>query len=335
MAKEAMLYEKLEDKRVRCKLCAHGCQISEGALGICQVRQNRKGTLYSLVYGKPVALNVDPIEKKPLFHLYPGSTSFSISTVGCNFKCEFCQNWRISQASVSGFTGRSVEPQEVVDSAKDHGCQSISYTYTEPTIFFEYAYDIARLAYLEGMANVFVTNGYMTAEALKTIAPYLDGANVDLKSFQDDYYRRLCKAKLEPVLSSIRLMRELDIWVEVTTLILPGQNDSKAELAQIANFIAEVGIEIPWHISRFHPDYKMTHLHSTPVDTLKLAIDIGKQAGLRYVYVGNVPGEESESTFCFDCGRLLIQRYGFTVLKNEVREGRCPSCGVSIDGVGM
>ncbi|MDI6792233.1 MAG: AmmeMemoRadiSam system radical SAM enzyme [bacterium] len=335
MSKEAMLYEKLEDNQVRCNLCAHRCKICEGSLGICQVRQNRGGRLYSLVYGKPVALNIDPIEKKPIFHLYPGSTSFSIATVGCNFRCGFCQNWNISQASVSEGRGQFVEPQQIVDSAKEHGCQSISYTYTEPTIFFEYACDIARLAHAEGMANIFVTNGYMTAGALKTIAPYLDGANVDLKSFREDFYRRICKAGLEPVLSSIRLMRELDIWVEVTTLVLPGQNDSKEELTQIAGFIADVGVEIPWHISRFHPDYKMTHLRSTPVDTLKLAIDIGKQAGLRYIYVGNVPGEESESTFCFDCGRLLIQRYGFAVLKNELSERRCPSCGATIDGIGM
>lgn len=332
--KEAMLYRPLSEQKVCCDLCRHLCQVAEGKFGFCGVRQNREGKLYTHVYGEVIAAHVDPIEKKPLYHFLPGTTSFSIATIGCNFHCPFCQNWQISQASKrkeGGGRGHKLSPQEVVDLARSYGCKSISYTYTEPTIFFEYAYDTARLAKQEGLANVFVTNGYMTADALETINPYLDACNVDLKSFREEFYRKLCKAHLEPVLDSIRLMKKLGIWVEVTTLVVPGQNDSEKELKSIARFIAETDPDIPWHISRFHPDYEFTDTPATPLETLRSALSTGKKEGLRYIYIGNVLGE-SEDTECPSCGKVLIRRQGFHVSASRLKGSSCPDCGQMIAG---
>jgi pyruvate formate lyase activating enzyme len=338
MIKEAMLYEKIqgkEDNRVHCFLCSHQCRISDTKFGVCRVRQNRGGVLYTHVYGETIAMNIDPVEKKPLYHFLPGSRSFSIATKGCNFQCGFCQNWQISQTSKdgSGLAGTPFPPKDIVHRAKKEGCQSIAYTYTEPTIYFEYAYDTAALAHQEGIYNVFVTNGYMSAEAVKTIHPYLDGANVDLKSFQEDFYRKTCNGKLQPVLDTIRLMRNLDIWVEVTTLVVPGQNDDPAELKDIAQFIADVDTDIPWHISRFHPDYKVSDGDATPVQTLQKAKSLGRDAGLKYIYVGNVMGEDRD-TACPKCGETLIRREHFA--PNQIRvtdDSSCPDCGEHIAGV--
>lgn len=338
MLREAMLYEKIkgkEDNRVHCFLCSHQCKISDSKFGVCRVRQNRDGRLYTHVYGETIAANIDPIEKKPLYHFLPGSSSFSVATKGCNFQCGFCQNWQISQTSRDGsdLHGTPFAPQDIVNRAKGEECQSIAYTYTEPTIYFEYAYDTAALAHREGVYNVFVTNGYMTAEAIKTIQPYLDGANVDLKSFRDNFYRKTCNGKLQPVLDAIRLMRELDIWVEVTTLVVPGQNDDPAELKDIAEFIADVDTDIPWHISRFHPDYKVRGGGATPVQTLQKAKSLGREAGLKYIYVGNVMGEDRD-TDCPKCGETLIRREYFA--PNQIRitdDSKCPSCGGHIAGV--
>lgn len=343
--KEALLYEKLEGRRVRCHLCAHRCLIAEGHKGVCLVRENRGGTLYTLVYGLPLSQAVDPVEKKPLFHFYPGSTAFSIATVGCNFRCEFCQNADISQMprDRGQIAGRQTAPEEVVRAAKRYGSRSIAYTYTEPTIFFEYSYDIARLAHAEGIASVYVTNGYMTAEMLELFQgvtdghePWLDAANVDLKAFRDETYKKVCGARLQPVLDALKKMKELGVWVEVTTLVVPGMNDSEAELRDIAHFIAtELGGETPWHVSRFHPDYKMYDRGPTPPATLCRAYDLGRQAGLRYVYVGNLPGARLEDTFCPGCGRMVIGRWGFQVTERHIRDGACAHCGTMIDGVGM
>lgn len=335
MLKEALLYKKLEGNRVACFLCHHHCQIADGKFGICSVRQNKKGTLYTHAFAEVVAANIDPIEKKPLFHFLPGSASFSIATAGCNFRCGFCQNWQISQKSEYdkiGGTGQNLAPAEIVALAKKAKCQSISYTYTEPTIFFEYALEISQLAKKEGIRNVFVTNGYMTREALDEIQPFLDAANVDLKSFRDSYYRQTCGAKLEPVKESIRLMHQMNIWVEITTLIVPTLNDSKEELTELADFIASVGKEIPWHISRFYPQYKIETLEATPKETLKMAQAIGKNSGLRYVYLGNVPSE-GENTYCYNCQELLVERYGFNVLQQKIKDSRCPKCSSIIDGI--
>jgi pyruvate formate lyase activating enzyme len=335
MIKEAMLWEPREGGKVQCALCSHRCLVAPSKAGICAVRENRDGKLVTLVYGAVVAAHVDPIEKKPLYHFLPGSKAFSVATAGCNFRCAFCQNWEISQAprrEDGGIGGYELSPEDIVREAKANDCQSISYTYTEPTIFFEYAYDTARLAKAAGLANNFVTNGYMTEEALRTIRPYLDAANVDLKAFKDETYRKVCGARLEPVLDSIRLMKKLGVWVEVTTLVVPGLNDGAEELTAIARFIAGVDPDIPWHISRFHPDYEYREAPPTPGKTLRAAFEIGKKEGLCYLYIGNVAGE-SEDTRCPKCGQTLIRRQGFFVVRNELRGGRCPSCGNPIAGV--
>jgi pyruvate formate lyase activating enzyme len=335
MIKEAMLWRSLEGGKVDCFLCAHRCQVAAGKFGVCGVRENQEGKLVTRVYGEVIAAHIDPIEKKPLYHFLPGTTSFSIATIGCNFRCPFCQNWQISQAGKKdkGFGGgQPLSPEEIVRAARTRGCRSISYTYTEPTIFFEYAYDTSKLAREAGLANVFVTNGYMTAEALRLIQPYLDAANVDLKAFQEETYKKVCGARLGPVLDSIRLMRELGIWVEVTTLVVPGMNDGNEELAAIARFIASVSPEIPWHISRFHPDYKYTQTPATPIERLRKAAALAREAGLKFIYIGNVWGE-SEVTICPQCGKDLIRRSGFSVEENKIKGGKCSFCGSPIAGV--
>ncbi len=336
--KEAMLYEKLEDLQVRCNLCAHRCLIKDRKRGVCLVRENREGTLYTLVYGRTISQAVDPVEKKPLFNFYPGTTAFSIATVGCNFRCQFCQNWEISQVVRDEhlIMGREATPEQLVANAKRYGCRSIAYTYTEPTIFTEYAYDTAKLAHEAGIANIYVTNGYMTEEMLEVFAPYLDAANVDLKAWSDEFYRKYCGARLQPVLDSLKKMKELGIWVEVTTLVIPMLNDSDEELRHIAEFIAqELGVETPWHISRFYPHYKLTDKPPTPIATLNRAREIGMAAGLRYVYQGNVPGSQGENTFCYNCGKLLIGRYGYRIMEYHIKGSKCVHCGAQIDGVGM
>ncbi len=343
--KEALLYEELDNQRVRCNLCAHRCVIAPGRKGVCLVRENRDGTLYTLVYGIPLSQAVDPVEKKPLFHFYPGSTAFSIATVGCNFRCSFCQNADISQMprDRGQILGRQATPEQVVRAAQRYGSRSIAYTYTEPTIFFEYSYDIARLAHKDDIASVYVTNGYMTPEMLDLFRgvsnghePWLDAANVDLKAFRDETYKKVCGARLQPVLDSLKRMKELDVWVEVTTLVVPDMNDSDAELGEIAQFIGnELGVETPWHVSRFHPDYKMYDRGPTPVSTLRRAYELGREAGLKYVYVGNMPGARLEDTYCPNCGEPVIGRRGFQVTQRNTRDGKCVHCGAQIDGVGM
>jgi pyruvate formate lyase activating enzyme len=334
MKKEALLYEKLEAKKVHCYLCGHQCKIAEGKFGICGVRQNLDGTLYTHVYGQVTAANVDPIEKKPLYHFLPGSTSFSIATVGCNFKCGFCQNWEISQANFrdgSGSSGLDYTPEQVVEAAQKKGCRSISYTYTEPTIYFEYALDCAKLAKAKGLYNIFVTNGYMSQEAIKMIKPCLDAANIDLKFFKDESYRKICGASLEPVLKSIELMHKLGIWVEVTTLIVPGQNDSEEELKKIAEFLAGIDKNLPWHISKFYPNYKFTDQEPTAEEVLKKTREIGFAAGLKYVYVGNVYGWGND-TVCPSCKKTLINREGFSIIENRLKGDKCGFCQAEIPG---
>jgi pyruvate formate lyase activating enzyme len=330
-----MLYSSLENKRVSCDLCRHRCEIAPSKYGICGVRQNRDGKLYTFAYGEVIAAHVDPIEKKPLYHFLPGTKSFSVATMGCNFRCPFCQNWQISQAGKrkgESEGSQKYSPQDIMRTAEKYGCRSISYTYTEPTIFFEYAYDTALLAKKDGLFNVFVTNGYMSPEALKTIHPYLDACNVDLKSFSDEFYREMCGAHLQPVLDSIQLMKELNIWVEITTLVIPGQNDSQDELTRIAQFIVELDPDIPWHVSRFHPDYKFTDTPATPMETMRQALVTGKRQGLRHIYIGNILGE-SEATVCPKCGRTLIRRQGFYLTENVLANSKCPDCGTLISGV--
>lgn len=336
--REAMLYEPMAENMVRCNLCNHRCKIHEGKRGVCGVRENRTGILYSLVYGKIVAKHIDPIEKKPLFHFLPGSRAFSIGTVGCNFRCKHCQNFDISQyPHLNGgeIIGQDCTPEQIVAAAKTAGCQSIAYTYTEPTIFFEFARDTAVLAHKQRIKNVFVSNGYMSGEAVRQIAPYIDAINIDVKAFTDNFYKEICGARLEPVLETIKLMKELGVWVEVTTLIIPGLNDGKQELRDIAGFIRRIGPEVPWHVTGFYPAYKLLDRPPTPVATLRRAREIGKAEGLRYVYEGNVPGETGEYTYCYACGAVAIERSGLSAIRNHLHDGKCPECGVQIDGEGL
>lgn len=333
--KEAMLYERIGDGRVRCNLCSHRCLIAEGQRGFCNVRVNKGGRLYTTVYGRVVSQSVDPIEKKPLFHFLPGTRAYSVATMGCNFTCLYCQNHTISQyprEHDGQILGDEVSPGEIIAAAVESGCETIAYTYTEPTIFFEYALDTARLARTEGLRNVFVSNGYMTPEAIEAIAPYLDGINIDLKGISDDLYHKVAGGNLRPVLHSIEQFFRAGVWVEVTTLLIPGLNDSPQALHWTAEAIRGVSPVIPWHISRFYPAYHMLDRPPTPVATLEEAERIGEEAGLRYVYMGNVPGQ-GEDTHCPSCGEVVVKRRGFLVRTNSLQEGHCPSCGAKIDGV--
>ena len=325
-------YQKVEGKeKITCLLCRHYCHLKEGQTGICGVNKNVGGELKTLVYGHPVALNVDPVEKKPLYHLLPGSKALSFGTVGCNFKCPFCQNWNISQET---HVNEEVEvsPRQMVDLALEHGCRSIAYTYNEPTIFYPYAKDIGVIAREKGLKNIFVSNGFESPEIIKDMPSWLDAANIDLKSWDDAYYKKVLKGGLEEVKDTLRMMVAEGIWVEVTTLLIVGENDSDKDLEEMAAFIAnELGRHVPWHLSAFHPDYKMKDHEFTGIETLKRAEKIGKKAGLHYVYLGNVPVHGD--TYCPDCGELLIDRTGYTVTVNNLKEGHCPKCDRKIEGV--
>lgn len=332
--KECYLYKPLKDLKIRCNLCNHKCIIADGHTGICSVRKNISGKLYSLVYGKLIAENIDPIEKKPLFNFLPGSVTYSIATMGCNFKCFFCQNYQISQVSIddNNIPGRFDTPENIVKKAIGSHCESISYTYTEPTIFFEFAYDTSIIAKKNKLKNIFVTNGYMSTEALDMISPYLDAANIDLKSFSDDFYKKNTGGRLEPVLNNIKYMKKLGIWVEVTTLLIPGLNDSKKELEQIAGFLKDAGKEIPWHISAYYPQYK-AKIPPTSYKKIIEAVEIGKKAGLLYVYGGNVNYPGLENTFCPECGNEIITRNGFNIARIDFVDNKCSKCDFKIDGV--
>ncbi len=319
-------------------MCNHLCVIKEGKKGICAVRENKGGKLLSLVYPKVIATGIDPIEKKPLYHLKPGSFSYSIAAPGCNFKCSFCQNANIAQVASGNesmiYRAEDILPATIVRKTVENGCESISYTYTEPTVFFELAFETARLAKKEGLFNIFVTNGYMSPEALEMISPYLDAANVDLKAFDDGFYKKFCKARIEPVKSNLKTMKKIGILLEITTLLIPGLNDHPDHLKAMAEYIAgELGPETPWHISRFHPCHNMTDRSSTSVASLEKAYEAGKSAGLNYVYIGNLPGQSAENTYCHSCGELLIKRYGYHVEKHMENNGQCPKCNTPAYGI--
>lgn len=336
-ASPALLGLAEADGAVRCVACAHRCLVRPGRAGICRVRENRDGRLVTTVFGQAVAANADPIEKKPLFHVYPGSIAFSIATRGCNFHCLHCQNWTISQAERDGRNVGAFDlpPDAVVAAALAAGSRSVAYTYTEPTVFIEYVVEAARLAIAAGLANVLVTNGYQTPEALDLLAPLVQAANVDLKSFDDRFYRRIVGARLAPVLDTLVGMRRRGIWVEVTTLLIPGLNDDPSELASLAGWIAaEMGPETPWHVSRFFPTYRLTDLDPTPAATIRRAVEAGRAAGLRHVYSGNL-ADGDEDTCCAGCGETLIRRYGFVAVRAALVDGRCARCGRSLAGVGL
>ena len=329
--KEASYYTKINSNKVECSLCHHQCKIGLNQTGICKVRKNIDGILYSLVYEKPIAQSIDPIEKKPLFHFQPGTNSYSIATVGCNFKCLHCQNYDISQLTYDIPETASVSADQIVENAINTKCKSISYTYTEPTIFYEYAYDISIIAHKKGLKNIFVTNGYISKKPLHDISDYLDAANIDLKSINPDFYKNVCKADLKHVLDMIKIYYELGIWIEITTLIIPGYNDDENELIQIAEFIKSIALDIPWHVSAFHPDYKLSDGQRTSFSIMKNAFEIGKETGLKYVYQGNIG--QGENTFCPNCNNLLINRSFLRSSENKIKNGKCPSCDTVINGV--
>lgn len=335
--KAALLYEKYEKAgahKVKCLLCPHHCTLDDNQLGICQVRQNLKGELYSLNYDRVATTHVDPIEKKPLYHFLPGSTSFSLATMGCNLQCVFCQNYSLSRVEDFGYlSGESIAPGQLVKTAIKNRSQSISYTYTEPTVFFELMLETARLARESGIKNVMVTNGYMSGQALEMIAPYMDAANVDLKAFTDDFYKKYCQARLQPVMDTIKAMKQKGIWVEITTLLIPGLNSGPEELKQLIAFILSVDKTIPWHVSRFYPQYKLTDVPPTDPRTIFSILETAKEMGLQYLYAGNISSEKWENTYCPQCSNLLIERQGYFTRVLDLSNGKCGSCGHPIPGV--
>ncbi len=336
--REASFWKKIEGKRVQCNLCNHFCVLEEGEKGRCGVRINQRGSLYTLVYDRVAAINIDPIEKKPLYHFLPGSSTFSFGTMGCNFSCIFCQNYTLSQPprEKGVIAGDRVTPDYLVNGAVKYGCKSISYTYSEPTVFFELMRETAEHAQEKGLKNVMVSNGFISPSALEELGPFIDGANIDLKSFSNQFYKELCGGRLRPVLNNLVRMREMGWWLEITTLLIPGKNDSEEELRSIARFISkELGEDVPWHISRFHPDYRLMDVSVTPLKTLERAYEIGREEGLEFVYLGNVPSM-LENTYCPGCGELLIKREGFSSQVLGLKgEGKCRRCGFKIAGVGM
>ncbi len=333
--KETYLYKKLKDKKVQCQNCAHYCVILPGKRGICGVRENQDGKLYSLVYGKAVAIHVDPIEKKPFFHFLPGSHSLSVATVGCNFKCKSCQNHDISQMpQLTGeIEGQEISPKEIVELTLKNNLPSISYTYTEPAIFSEYALDTMKLAKKQGLKNNWVSNGFWSKELFDLISPYLDAANIDLKSFEDDFYIKYCGGRLQPVLDTLKKLKNKKIWVEVTTLVIPTLNDKAEIFKNIANFIKkELGAETPWHVTQFSGaiSWQLQNLPDTPAKTLESAHKIGKKTGLKYVYTGNIPGLPSEDTYCPKCGTKMIERTGYFIERYD-KNGKCSKCSQSLN----
>jgi pyruvate formate lyase activating enzyme len=333
--KEALLYKKLTGKKAQCLNCAHYCRILPGKRGICGVRENQEGKLFALNYGKAIACHIDPIEKKPFFHFLPGTQSLSVAAVGCNFRCDNCQNWDISQSPKPDkpVLGEDLPPEKVIETALKNNLPSVSYTYTEPTIFSEYALDIMKLARKAGIKNNWVSNGFLSREVLELVATYLDAANIDLKSFSDEFYAKHCGARLQPVLDTLKRMKAVKIWLEITTLVIPTLNDDKKNFESIARFIKnELGPETPWHISRFSGaiSWKLQHLPETPVETLQDAYQIGKKAGLKYVYTGNVPGLASEDTICPECGTIAINRTGYRIERHD-KKGKCPKCNQDLN----
>ncbi len=336
MQKEALFYKNLRNKKVKCNLCWHNCELTNGSLGKCRVRKNDKGILQTLVYGFPVVENVDPVEKKPFFHFLPGSLTYSVGTLGCNFFCQNCQNWELSQAR---FVEKKIKemnftpPEKIVEAAIGNGCDSISYTYNEPTVFAEYALEIMELAHKNGLKNLWVSNGYMSSELLAALSPFLDGINIDLKSFFEDFYQKICGASLSPVLKNLILIKQEQIHLEITTLVIPGLADSLEMFSLIVEFIANnLGVETPWHISKFSPEasWRLKEIPPTGDDLIYQAFETAKEAGLKYVYVGNMPGDQKENTYCPKCGELAIRRWGYHIERFD-KNGHCAFCDYNLD----
>lgn len=332
MRKEAILYEKV-DNALNCKICQRRCIISPGKTGFCQMRENVDDKIYSLNYAAVSSAAVDPIEKKPLFHFYPGSMVFSLGSVGCNFRCRHCQNWGISQAELENIPTRDMLPEDAIRLTKEYECKSIAWTYNEPTMWFEYTLDSAKIARKEDIKTIYVTNGYMSEESFQEIKPYLDAANINLKGMTEKFYQDLCEARLEPVLDTIVKMHDAKIHIEITNLMIPGYNDSDEDIRSLVKFMAdEVGVEVPLHFTRFFPQYQMQELPPTEIKYLEKAHKIARDAGMKYVYIGNVPTADGENTYCPECGETVIQRDGFSVMSDKIKETRkCPRCKADID----
>jgi pyruvate formate lyase activating enzyme len=327
-------YTPLDRGDIRCELCPHQCRVSKGKRGLCRVRENRDGKYYSLVYGNPCAIHPDPIEKKPFFHLLPGTTSFSLATAGCNLQCKFCQNWEISQAFPEDVFNYDVQPETIVKKAQEIGARSIAYTYVEPTIFYEYMSDIAQLTKKAGILNVTHSNGFINPAPLRNLCKALDAANIDLKGFSEPFYRELCSGELNPVLETLKILREEKVHLEITNLMIPTKNDEISMIREMCLWIKkELGADTPIHFSRFYPLYKLRTLPPTPVSTLEKARAVALSAGLEYVYIGNIPGHEAEHTFCPKCKKRIIQRTGYMVGEINLKAGKCKFCGKPIPGV--
>ena len=332
--KEAGNYDKAGGGRIKCRLCPRRCELSPGDSGFCRARKNLDGVLYTLGYASPCAVHVDPIEKKPLFHFMPKSYAFSIASAGCNLRCKFCQNWEISQVSPEETENYYAPPERLPAMAKESGCLSLAYTYSEPTSFYEYMLDTAKAARTAGIKNVYHSNGFINPAPLKELCRHMDGANVDLKGFTDKYYGDMCEAELGPVLESLKNIKRSGVWLEITNLTIPGYNDDPKTVRAMAGWIAsELGPETPLHFSRFFPLYKLTSVPPTPVETLVRSRDVAMKAGLEFVYIGNVPGHEGENTYCPKCRKLLVRRSGFSVLEENIKGGKCYSCGRKVAGV--
>jgi pyruvate formate lyase activating enzyme len=327
-------FTSLAGGEIQCELCPHRCRVAKGKRGICRVRENRDGKYYSLVYGNPCAVHLDPIEKKPFSHVLPGTTSFSLATAGCNFQCKFCQNWEISQASPEDIYSFEVSPDLMVKRAKEIGAHSMAYTYVEPTIFYEYMLDICQLTKEAGLLNVYHSNGFINPGPLKNLCKVLDAANIDLKGFSENFYHELCSGELNPVLETLKTLKKEKVHVEITNLIIPTKNDEMSEIREMCLWIKkELGANTPIHFSRFYPLYKLKTIPPTPVSTLDKARGAALSAGLEYVYVGNIPGHEAENTFCSKCKKMIIQRTGYMVGEINVKDGKCKYCGNPIPGI--
>ncbi|MBI4721915.1 MAG: AmmeMemoRadiSam system radical SAM enzyme [Candidatus Stahlbacteria bacterium] len=321
-------------KRIQCHLCPHNCVLSPGERGFCKVRENKKGKLFTMVYGLPCAIHTDPIEKKPLFHFLPGTLVFSFATAGCNLRCKFCQNWEIAQNAPEETQNFTLSPEEVVRRAKTSGTPSIAYTYSEPTIFYEYMLETARLAHEAGIKNTMHSAGYINPEPLRELCKYLDAANIDLKGFTDEFYQELTESHLVPVLQTLKILKSAGVHLEITNLIIPTKNDDPAIIKKMCVWIRDsLGADVPIHFSRFWPMYKLKNLPPTPVETLERARNIAMSVGLKYVYIGNIPGHKAENTYCPKCQGLLIRRFGYKILQNNVLDGKCKACGEKITGV--
>lgn len=332
--KEVMFYRKLDDLKIECTVCPKQCRVADYERGYCGNKENRGGTYYSLVYGRACSVHLDPIEKKPLFHYLPGSTAYSIAAPGCNFECRFCQNWQIAQYRPEQIESINLPPKTVIDQAQSSGAMTVAYTYSEPVVFYEYMYDCAKEGRTRGIGSVMVSNGFINEEPLVQLCRYLTAVKIDLKAFSETFYRDYCSGRLEPVLTTLTVLKRIGIWFEIVVLIIPTLNDNADEIKRMCQWIATtLGADVPLHFSRFHPMYKITNLPPTPVKTLEECHRIATGAGLRYVYLGNVPGHPAESTYCPTCKKVVVKRIGFAILENNIRKGKCGSCGTPIPGV--